>query len=174
MDGLKELSSKWTFALKYLYPCIWFIGVPFIYVVIVGIGGLHFTEITIAFCAVWLFLGLLYTITYYDLKKVSLEKDFIYVTNYEKDETINLDLIENVVEKKVFFGGRRITVLFNKPTEFGLQISFLAQPPLLPDPRLPHPVVSELKVASDEYKYFVSFAEQEKAKTEKKDIFGYF
>jgi hypothetical protein len=175
VGGLKELSSKWTFALKYLYPCIWFLGVPFIYVIIVGFGGLAPDKLKLAFYAIWLMLGLLYTVTYYDLKKVGLEKDFLYITNYEKDETINLDLVENVIEKKIFFGGRRITILFNEQTEFGKEVSFLAQPPVLSDPRLPHPVVNEIKVASDEYKYFISFAKQEKARQEKKeDLFGYF
>lgn len=174
MDGLKELSSNWTFALKYLYPCIWFIGVPFIYVIIVGIDGLYPTQVTGAIYLVWLLIGVLYTVSYYDIKKVALEKDFIYVSNYEKDVTINLDLVENVIEKKMALGGRRITILFNKETEFGESISFIAQPPILSDPRLPHPVVNEIKVASDDYKYFVSFAEQEKQRTEKTDLFGYF
>lgn len=174
MDGLKELSSKWTFALKYLYSCIWFIGVPLVYAIIVGIDGLYPNEVKMAFYLMWLLIGVLYLVTFYDIKKVCLEKDFLYVTNYEKDLTITLDRVETVIEKQMPFGLRRITIFFYQPTEFGKEISFIALPPISMDPRIPHPAINEIKMAADDYKYFISFAEQEKARENKNDVFGYF
>jgi len=76
------------------------------------------------------------------LKKVSIDKDFLYVSNYLREITIPLSQISNVKET-VWTNIHPVTIYLSSPTVFGDEIRFM------PPARFyalfsSHPVVNEI------------------------------
>ena len=77
------------------------------------------------------------------LKEVSVDDDFLYVSNYRKEIAIPLSEIYDVTEN-VWVNIHPVTIHLRSPSEFGDKIVFM------PTTRFfaffsPHPVVNELK-----------------------------
>jgi hypothetical protein len=77
------------------------------------------------------------------LKEVSLDEDFLYVSNYLKEIAIPLSEIQDVTEN-IWINIHPVTIQLKSPSEFGDKIVFM------PPARFfaffsSHPVVSELK-----------------------------
>jgi len=77
------------------------------------------------------------------LKEVSIDNDFLYVSNYLKEVSIPLSQIYDVTENR-WVNIHPVTIHLNSPSEFGDKITFM------PRTRFfalysSHPVVNELK-----------------------------
>jgi hypothetical protein len=150
----KTLSSSLTFFSKFVFPAIWF-----------GILALGLTEseadMTPAAHAKRLAFGgatgMLILWGLCGLKRVRIDKEFLYVSNYLRETVIPLDLIDRVREYWWLEPGY-VAVHFRQPTDIGTSIRFVAKfqsgPHSFPLLRLftarvpPHPVVAELKNAA--------------------------
>ena len=77
------------------------------------------------------------------LKKVSVDDDFLYVSNYLKEISIPLSDIYDVTEN-VWLGAHPVTIHLRAPSEFGDKIVFMPTARFFPF-FSSHPVVSELK-----------------------------
>ncbi len=92
------------------------------------------------------------------LKRVRIDSDFLYVSNYLRETAIPLDMIDRVREYWWINPGY-VAVHFRQPTVVGSQIRFLAKWEVVGAVcnwmRLfgvaipPHPVIAELKNAAD-------------------------
>lgn len=79
------------------------------------------------------------------LKRVRIDGGFLYVSNYRREITVPLSMIESVTENR-WLNIHPVTVRFRVPTEFGQAITFM------PTARFwnlsSHPVVRELRDAA--------------------------
>jgi hypothetical protein len=148
-----QLSSARTFVTKFVLPTVWLAGFAVATILLfrirafVGPDGSPLPpEMK------WLFLGgtLLggWFLYWYGvrLKRVEIDEQWLYVSNFLREIRIPLVDIEEVTENR-WVSMRPITVEFRRETEFGSSIIFM------PTPRWwrfwqAHPVVGELEAAS--------------------------
>ena len=85
------------------------------------------------------------------LKAVSMDKDFLYVSDAANESSIPLSSIASVTENR-WMSSHPITVTFRTPTAFGPEITFTPQPRVtfsLTGYQPSHPVVARLKNAAN-------------------------
>ena len=141
---LRRLSSLATIYCKFLLVVVLeataFAGL--VYFARVVLGYTNFEPAFFAFMALIAFVAIAGFITFFQLKRVRVDENYLYISNYKKEITIPVSEIANVIQN----GGlklRSVTIRLRSPSEFGRNIVFL--------PRLntlvflsPHPVVEEL------------------------------
>jgi hypothetical protein len=137
---VERLSSLQTFFSKFIFPPIWIgsfgLGVtktmqaadprswlPIFVIWIVGSGFIYWT------CA--------------RLKKVSIDEQYLYVSNYFQEIAVPFSFVGDVTQNR-WMNNQMVTIHFKSPTEFGDRIVFM------PTFRFfafigPHPVVARLK-----------------------------
>jgi hypothetical protein len=125
--------------MKFIYPAIW-----------IPLFGLGFEGPANAPRWEFLFMWIVGSVFIYwggvRLKKVSVDDNFLYVSNYLKEISIPLSEIYDVTEN-VWLSVHPVTIHLNSPSEFGDKIVFM------PPQRYftffsSHPVVNELKELS--------------------------
>ena len=100
----------------------------------------------------WLFLAFLIIGSAFTLwvgvglKKVRIDQEFLYISNYRKEITVPLNMVRLVTENR-WINIHPVTIHFRAPTEFGEKVTFM------PTARYggffrSHPVVSELRKAA--------------------------
>jgi hypothetical protein len=139
----RRLSSLQTFLIKVIFPIFW--------TTIWGIGTvvMFFTEEgknappKFIFLLIWIIgIAFLYW-SCIRLKAVSVDEDFLYVSNYLREISIPLSNIYDVTENR-WINIHPVTIHLKSPSEFGDKIIFM------PKVRVfslfsSHPVVAELK-----------------------------
>lgn len=78
------------------------------------------------------------------LKEVSVDDNFLYVSNYLKEVSIPLSEIYDVTEN-VWLNIHPVTIHLKSPSEFGDKIIFMPKVRFMSFFNLSHPVVNELK-----------------------------
>ena len=139
----RQLSSDQTILVKFIFPglCIPLLGVVAVAVFIRSDAELLSPSRWI-FLFFWVAGSALIWFSSANLKYVSVDDDFLYVSNYFKETVIPLSDIYDVTEN-IWFNHHPVTIHFKSPSEFGDKIVFM------PKTRLwvytSHPVVKELK-----------------------------
>ena len=137
----KTISSPFTIIFKFIFTTGWIVG--FGVATMSPLLSQGFSENTLIFGSVWI-LGSIFLFLYLSqMKKVEMDKDKIYVSNYFKTIEINKSEISDVTEN-IYLNFHPVWIHLNKTTEFGDKIMFM------PSIRFmayftPHPTVEELK-----------------------------
>lgn len=149
----RQLSSAQTFLTKFVFPTVWLAGFAAATVFLFKVRG--FTDPD-GFPGPpemkWLFLGgtvfggvFLYWFCM-RLKRVEIDEQWLYVSNYLREVRVPLGDIEEVTENR-WINIRPITVEFRRETDFGSDIIFMPKSPGWRFWRA-HPVVGELEAAT--------------------------
>jgi len=147
----RTLSSAQTFLMKVIFPVVWIVGF--------GIGTLALwfdamhgaagetasPETKWQFLAAWVAGSAFILWGCAGLKRVRIDREFLYVSNYRREISVSLSSIATVTENR-WINIHPVTVHFRVPTEFGQKVTFM------PTVRLfgwsSHPVVKELQRAA--------------------------
>lgn len=125
---IKTLSSADTFIWKFIFPVLWSLGS---FLALVQIykserGGLPF----FVFGICWAVMGITrYFLCGYHLKRVRIDKDFLYVSNYLKEIKISLRNVDEVDITGIFesfiTNGPMVIINLKLASEFGERIEFI-------------------------------------------------
>jgi hypothetical protein len=145
----RTLSSALTFLMKFVFPIVWISGF--------GLGTLALwagafndsagngapPEMKWAFLAAWTAGTAFILWGCAGLKKVRMDQDSLYISNFRKEIVVPLSSIGSVTENR-WINIHPITIHFRAPTEFGNKVTFM------PTSRFfgfwsSHPVVEELR-----------------------------
>lgn len=144
----RELSSKQTFLLKIILPI--FFGAMFM----TAFAGIIFSSKKVELLPLIIMLSLIglfgifaMYLTLMRYKKVSIDDDFLYVSNYRNEIKIALSNISDVTETK-WIRTRPITIYLKNESEFGRKIIFT---PKMNGFRVfaDNPIVAELKESAN-------------------------
>jgi hypothetical protein len=133
----KTISSSMTFFFKYIFSTLWITGF--------GIGTISVSASKLDQESFTFIFGFIAGVTFLywaclRLKKISIDEENLYISNYFKEITIQRKNIEKVTQS-FFVNPRLIWIHFKQPTEFGKSIIFT---PLL-SLSINHPIVEELR-----------------------------
>jgi hypothetical protein len=149
----RQISSAQTFLMKFVLPAFW---IPTFGAVAWGL---------LLFPTSWhsksggptpAFMGPLFTVTWLvgsafiywscvRLKRVEMDDDSLYISNYLRQERVPLQDVASLSENR-WMNIRPITVRFTRPTAFGSSIVFMP-PAQLFRRTVPHPVIAEIEGA---------------------------
>ncbi len=116
----KRLSTSMTFFWKYIFSTIWLGGFGIVTIGAIstlGINGLPFL------IALIFGFGLIYYVCI-RAKKVDIDDNFLYVSNFRKNIQVPLENVKNVSDN-VLLSPRPIFIEFHNTTEFGKKIMFI-------------------------------------------------
>lgn len=139
----RTISSRLTVLYKFIYPAISVVVGVFVLFRVLRMGFLNGNPILIIFLP---FFALLIGVSLWPmikLKKVGLDKEFLYVSDYLKEIKIPLEDIYDMTENR-WIKFHPVTIYLQKPSEFGTKIVFA------PTFRMfifftSHPIVEELR-----------------------------
>jgi hypothetical protein len=139
----RTISSRLTVLYKFIYPAVSIIVGVFALFQVLRTGFLKGNPLAIIFLP---FLALLIGVSLWPmikLKKVSLDEEFLYASDYLKEIKIPLEDIYDMTENR-WIKFHPVTIYLQRPSEFGTKIVFA------PTFRMflffsSHPVVEELK-----------------------------
>lgn len=143
----REISSKWTFYYKFIFPTLWIGGFTLttVFMFLFPAGWKGSSDIR---KARWIFLGITIagaTVIYWScmrLKKVYLRQNSLVVSNYLTEVSVPLQQIERV-SGSVFMAPELVWVHFRRPTQLGRRIVFMPTMRWFPGFSR-HPIVREL------------------------------
>src|SRR5581483_1544414 len=144
------LSSAQTVVTKFIFPAFWIGGFG------AGTAMLWFAdlqskngppppELKWLFLTVWIAGGSFILWLCSGLKKVTLRGDSLIVSNYLKEISIPLTMVEHVSENR-WINIHPVTIRLRAPTEFGSEVTFMPKARLIG--WTSHPVVAELRKAA--------------------------
>jgi len=147
----RTLSSAQSFLMKVIFPILW-IGGFGAATLNLWLGTMHGPGGTGAptfmrwqFLVMWLAGAAFIGWSCARLKRVRIDREFLYVSNYRREIMVPLSTIEAVTENR-WINIHPVAVRFRVPTEFGQTITFM------PTARFfgwsSHPVVEELRDAA--------------------------
>jgi hypothetical protein len=144
---VKVLSSAWTFSTKVVLPVVWIsvIGLVTLQLsldVVHGKANLPPAQMKFIFSGVWIFGAIFILWTSAGLKRVRIDSQQLYVSNYLREISIPFHEITDVTQNR-WINVRPVTVYFREATVFGSKITFMPKRELLFWRK--SPVVSELK-----------------------------
>jgi hypothetical protein len=130
---MKTISTPLTPFFKFIHSTMWFF-----------VCGLFFTVpdleppilkmiLVLPFFAFW---------EYSRIKRVAIDEDFLYVSNYFRSERIPLDNIDSVTDN-IWLDSHPVTIHLKEPCSFGRKIIFMPQMLILFFQH--HPIVKELQ-----------------------------
>jgi hypothetical protein len=136
------LSSRLTFITKTIFPAFWIAGFGALTALFWVGRGLQ-AETGWLFLTAWIAGTLSFLWWCIPLKKVRVDGNALYVSNFRKEIVVPLTFIESVTENR-WINVHPVTIHFRGDTEFGRKISFM------PKSRVmffwsSHPVVDELR-----------------------------
>jgi hypothetical protein len=147
-----NITSSATLFWKIFFPTFWIV---FFFTLAMGLAFSEIKPTSIpknAFTIlmfVTLALGIiLFYLTIIRLKKVELDEDFIYVTNYFKWYKYPYHNVDRIIEKDLVLA-KIITLKFKEPGKFGKKIFFLANHRKLNEFLEEHPQVTEKLFKAD-------------------------
>ena len=147
----RTLSSAHTFLMKVIFPLVWINGFG-AGTLALWLGAMHGAasdsaqpEMKWQFLVAWVAGSAFILWGCAGLKRVRVDREFLYVSNYRREIAVPLSSIEAVAENR-WINIHPVTLHFRAPTEFGQKITFM------PTARLfgwrSHPVVEELRCAA--------------------------
>jgi len=155
MSGYHRIiSSGQTFSTKYVTPAFWFVA-PFVGAFMLVDGafpdlyramfprGLMPPVMWVAVGA-WAFTGFSMALWCFPLKRVAVDDDSIYVSNYLQEIQLPLSAIMAVKENR-WLKLHPVTIEFNRDTTFGRRIMFMPTIRFFTIGWLSHPIVEELR-----------------------------
>lgn len=148
----RRLSSRWTFACKYLFPPLWIGGfgpAP----LAMWAGAIHGRDglptplsTKLLFSAIWVVgtAGLVWLSS--RVKRVAMTEDALIVSNYLREVSIPLSQVTAVTEN-MYVSAHPVTIHLRADAGFGTSVTFM---PYSRGSRLmtPHPVVAKIKAAA--------------------------
>ena len=144
----RTLSSAQTFWVKFVFPWIW--------ILLFGMGTFSLwtvphpnmpAEIPWIFLAAWL-VGLVFTLWICaDLKRVRMDQDTLYISNFRREIAVPLSEIDSVTENR-WIRSHPVKIWFRHPTEFGDKVTFMPTVRMFEFTWAPHPVVEQLRTAA--------------------------
>jgi hypothetical protein len=147
-----QLSSSRTLVTKFVLPVVWLAGFGVATLLLFTTGGLSGPDgLPPPPEMKWLFVGAIGLGGWFlywfcgRLKRVEIDEQWLYVSNFLREIRVPLADIEEVTENR-WINIRPITVEFRRETEFGSSIIFM--PPRRWKFWQPHPVVGELEAAT--------------------------
>lgn len=147
IDMKRELSSKLTFVAKIIAPGLWI----FYWLVLTLMMFIVVDERTGSPSIYFFVMGILITGVFYftlmNYMKVSVDNDFLYISNYWKEIKIPLSGIGDVTEI-VWLRGHPVTIHLKTPSDYGSKITFTPKSQGFKFFQ-PHPVVDELKALAN-------------------------
>ena len=139
----RELSAKLTILTKIILPGFWMLMMGIITLTLFFGVERSGQPSKFMFVGLWLTGAAFFYFTVMKFQKVSVDADFLYVSNFIKEIKIPLSEIYDVTEI-VWLRGHPVTIHLKKPSEFGLKITFMPKSQGFKFFK-PHPVVPELK-----------------------------
>jgi len=149
---MRNLSSARTFWFKVLFPVLWISGFGFgtlmlwLDVIKSNDGASPPEEMKWQFLAMWIVGSLFIIWSSGRLKRVRIDSNCLYVSNYLRELTIPLSSISSVTENR-WLNIHPVTIHLHHVTEFGRKVTFM--------PKIRwswswsrHPVVAELRQLS--------------------------
>lgn len=139
-DFMRELSSPLSFFYKFVFLFLWFGGFGY------GVRNVIFSGIYdtrwLQYSGVWLVVSVFIFFTTGSIKKVAIDGDFLWVSNFIKADKIPLSDI-SAVDGSTFLSPRLVWFTLKEKSIFGKRITFL------PKHRMSsgfgkHPIVHEL------------------------------
>lgn len=137
----REISSSGTFYYKIILPVILLICTAALPTAVYFDGANGHSSAAVSLFLYLLACTVIFCLIAKKFKKVSLDDNFLYVSNYLKEITIPLSNIADVTEIK-WLRGHPVTIHLNPASEFGKKITFLSK---FRFSFKSHPVVTELK-----------------------------
>jgi hypothetical protein len=145
----RTLSSAQTFIAKFVFPVVWIsmFGIGTLSMWLGASrsagGGTSSDDPRLGFLVAWVLGTLFILATCAGLKRVRVDANYIYVSNYVREVQVPIGNIREVTENRLS-NIHPIAVSFRDSTEFGIRIKFM------PKARWcglwsAHPVVAELK-----------------------------
>jgi hypothetical protein len=142
MTNMITFSSRLTFVYKVIFPVIWISGFG---LGMIGVELAHDTPLAVkfTFATVWV-LGTVFIMWLCaPLKRVRAGDSALYVSNYLKEISVPVGLIDRVTENR-WINIHPVTIHLSADTEFGRKIVFM------PKARMAlvwsrHPVVGEIE-----------------------------
>ena len=144
----RTISSGQTILVKFIFPVVWIggfgLGTMALWLApLHARGGAPPPEMKWLFLAVWIAGSAFVLWLSAGLKRVRLDEETIYISNYVSEISVPLGLIEEVTENR-WINIRPVTIQFRHPTEFGDKISFMPKTRVF-WPWNPNPLVAELQ-----------------------------
>lgn len=150
----RTISSAQTYLMKVIFPVLW-IGAFAMATILLFSGGGGFTDAAgnpPGPSVKWMFLfatlagGAFIYWTCIRLKRVALDEQALYISNYHTEIVVPLRDIDDITENR-WINIHSITIHFHRDTEFGPRIEFM------PKVRWfvffsSHPIVAELRAAA--------------------------
>ena len=135
---MKALSTSMTFFWKFIFPTLWLGGFGLGTIAIIsteGFGGLHML-------LGWFFgFAFIYYLCF-RAKRVYIDDNYLYLSNYRKQIQVPLENIQYVSEN-IMLSPRPIFIEFKNETEFGKKIMFIGYTEMFLF-FSPHPAVKEI------------------------------
>jgi hypothetical protein len=125
----KNLSSAWTFWAKFVLPVCW-ISVFGAGTMVLWLADFHHGNnalpppMKFVFLAVWILGSTLILWANAGLKRVRMDEQQLYVSNYIKEISIPFNAIIDVTQNR-WINSRPVTIYFRGATEFGDQAKFM-------------------------------------------------
>jgi len=139
MDDKRQISSATTVLWKYVFPGFW---IPFMGFALLVMGFGSKGPDLILFVPVWIIASGYIIWSAKRLKFVSIDDDFLYVSDARKQIQIPLTDIHTVNEN-FMTRPKLITLRLSHPSEFGTKIVFVPTPMIFTAMRS-HPIVEEI------------------------------
>lgn len=142
----KRLSTPLTFFFKFVFSTIWFFACR---VLLFGDGFGKTFDPTIIILLVVLPFFVFWE--YSRIKKVEMDMDYLYVSNYIRREKIPLDNVGSITDN-IWLQSHPVTINLKESCSFGRKVVFMPRMMFLFFQH--HPIVNELKnmVATKEFK----------------------
>ena len=141
---IKEISSSTTVAWKYVFPGVWILFMGIVGAIVAGFQA-TWKRTMVLFVLGWIIASGFLIWFARRLKFVSIDEDFLYVSDFRKEIQVPLAQIESVKEN-FWPRPKLITLTLDRPTEFGKEIVFVP-PPLVFAALRSHPLVEEIEGA---------------------------
>jgi len=119
---MQKLSSSLTYFYKVILPIVYIMLFAGLFILLLSLnlalpGLISFLISGIIFSLVFIFF-------FFGIKKVSIDNDFLFVSNFKKEIKIPLSHI-SLTKENVWILPRKITVGLSEPSAFGEKITFL-------------------------------------------------
>lgn len=140
----RQLSSHQTILVKFVYPGLFIPSVGMVAIAtLIGSSQSLLSPDRWIFFVFWIVFSVFWLFSSAGYKHVSVDDDYLYVSNYLRETVIPLSDIYDVTEN-VWLNTHPVTIHLKSPSEFGDKIVFM------PTTRYftffnSHPVINELK-----------------------------
>jgi hypothetical protein len=147
----RRISSAQTYFMKFFFPVLWNISCGIGELAFFGVIGIDWFKngppIPPAMkwigIAVWAYGNAMCFWINFRLKRVEIDDDNLYISNYVSEDEVPLRNVSDISESRLM-NPRPITIRFHAQTEFGDRIVFLAKQRWLDFFWKQHPVVDEI------------------------------